>query len=84
MDRTTMTINEYAAKRGVSWRTVAGWIRSGELRASDGGTKRTKWLIEIDDAKAFESARSNVVPTKTEKKPRATRRRFPDLLRFYG
>lgn len=61
-----LTPPEVAKLFGVEPGKVIAWIRSGELRAIDGATRRgqrPRFLIDVDDLAAFERSRAVVPPS---------------------
>lgn len=61
--REKLTPPELAARWGVSADKVLIWIRGGELRAIDASTRRggrPRYLIDVEDIKTFEVARSTI------------------------
>lgn len=79
----THTIGEVCKHFGVTHQTVAGWIRSGELRAINVGRapdkKKARWRVTPEALAAFELARS---ATK-QPQPRRRRRKPEDVIEFY-
>lgn len=71
--RTKLSTHEIAARFGISPDKVLSWIKSGELKAIDGATRRgirPRYLIDETDLAAFEASRAVVPPP-----PRMPRRR---------
>jgi excisionase family DNA binding protein len=62
----TLSIKDVAARYGVTLRTVAIWIRTGELRALQMGrtitSKKPRWRIREADLEAFEITRMHMSP----------------------
>ena len=75
--RQKLTPPQLAKEWGVSPDKVVAFIRSGELRAidisSNRGSPRPRYLIDIDDLRAFEAARA-VIPPQPKTKRRRRRR----------
>ena len=63
-----------AESRGINVLKVHGWIRSGELRATNYATsqagKLPRWRISPADLKAFDLARSAVPAPTVTRRPR--------------
>ena len=81
--RTKITPPELARRWGIDTLKVLRWIRTGELRAIDAGTRRgqkkPRFLIDMADLAAFEAARSVTPPT-----PRMRRRKAdPSVIQFF-
>lgn len=58
-----LTPPEIARRFGVDSAKVHAWIRSGELKAIDGATRkgeRPRFLVDVDDLRAFEQSRTVV------------------------
>jgi hypothetical protein len=56
-----LTPSQLSRLWGVDYRKVISWIRSGELRATDGrgaGSSQPRFLIDTADVAAFEAARA--------------------------
>lgn len=82
LPKSKMTPPEIASLWGVATTKILAWIRSGELRAIDASTKRSKrprYLIDVEDLKAFEEKRLVRQPPKTVRKPQ----RAADVIPFY-
>lgn len=79
-----LTPPELAKLWGISPDKVVAWIRAGELRAIDASTSRSqrpRYLIDIEDLRAFEDRRS-VSP---HPKPRRRRqKRDAKVIEFYA
>ena len=61
---------------GVSPSTVRGWIRAGDLRAADIGTKRPRFVIEKRPVREFLESRQPEKPLKKEPKVRYSIQRY--------
>lgn len=71
--RTKVTPPQIAEAYGCDVEKIHEWIRSGELRAINAATKlgqRPRYLVDLEDLKAFEDARAVTPPA-----PREPRRR---------
>jgi excisionase family DNA binding protein len=79
----SLTVHDVAERYAVTGRTVAAWIRAGELLAVDcsrrSGSKKPRWRIPQSALDAFEALRSPTLP----KARRRRGRREPYKLRFY-
>ena len=73
----------YAEGSGQHCDTIRGFIRDGELKATNfaRGNHRPKWLIHEDDWQAFVDKRANISTPKV--KPSATRRRRTSNVREF-
>jgi len=74
--RTKFTVPQLARQWGIDKAKVMTWIRSGDMRAIDGATKRggrPRYLIDITDIAAFEQARE-VIPACPRPRARRARR----------
>jgi hypothetical protein len=82
-DKTKLTPPELARLWGISPDKVLTWIRRKELRAinvATGQNGRPRYLIDIEDVRAFESRRAVAAPV--ESRPRA-KRTSPDVIEFF-
>ena len=53
----TLTVPDVARELKTSEDTIRGWINSGQLRASDIGTQRPRYVILRDDLNTFLKSR---------------------------
>lgn len=77
-----LTPPEVAQMWGIATAKILAWIRSGELKAIDASTrrgKRPRYLIDVEDLKAFEERRLVRQPPKTSRKPQ----RPADVTSYY-
>jgi hypothetical protein len=85
VERTKVSVPYLAKEWGVSTAKIAGFIRSGELRAIDVSTsreKRPRYLIDRADIEAFEAARQ-VIPDGGESATRRLRRQATNVKQFF-
>ena len=81
--KTKFSPPEIAADYGISPEKVISWIRSGELRAIDASTRRggrPRYLIDIEDLKAFEARRASTPPPKSRQR---RKRQSDGIISFY-
>jgi len=75
-----LTPPQIARMWGVSVEKILAFIRAGQLRAVNGAlpgrNQRPRWLVDVDDLRAFEESRSNQhqQPDASKPAPRARRR----------
>ena len=84
IDRKKLTVPQLARIWGVSTNKVVGFIRSGELRATNLATSqsgRPRYAIDVADIQTFEAARA-VVPT-AKATTSKLRRRAPQNVKKY-
>lgn len=79
----TYSLREIAELLGVGIKTVAGWVKSGELRAFDCsrrlGSSKQRWRVSQVALEAFQELRGNGPAT-----PKVARRRKPaGVIQFY-
>jgi hypothetical protein len=76
------SVKQFARERAVSQHTVLGWIRSGELRATNCAGRRggrPRWKISPKAASDFEELRAARAPVATVRR----RRRDLAVIEFY-
>lgn len=79
IDRPNLKPKEVCEILGVGIEAVLGWIRSGDLEASNiGQGSRPRWIIQRSSIDAFLQARSNKSEAKgakpSKRRPRSKRR----------
>jgi len=80
-ERRKFTPNEVARMWGVAPEKIIGFIRAGELNAIDvsRGNRRPRFLIDVDDLRAFERRRADC----PQPQPTQPRRRRPEGVTQY-
>ena len=80
----TYSVKELQERYGVGEHTILGWIKTGELRATNVARKtgtRPKWRISPESLAEFELHRESGAPpvTKAKRKQKAN----PEVIAFY-
>jgi excisionase family DNA binding protein len=82
-EKRKLSVPQVAREYGVSEDKIRRWIAQGELRAFNAATRpggRPRWLIDLDDLRAFEARRAASAHVTA---PTPRRRKAADIIEFF-
>ncbi len=81
------TVRDIRKRFGVAEATVLGWIKSGELKATnvgrEPGKKKPRWRVSAESLAAFEALRASGSPVGAPSRKRKAKRPAGDVIEFY-